>query len=58
MNENRLTYTVQEMAQILNIGINAAYYLVNSKGFPCLCVGKKKLIPISGLNKWLENQVN
>lgn len=57
MNEVKLTYTVQELAKILNIGINSAYQLVNSKGFPIINVGKrKKLIPIAALNRWLESQ--
>ena len=57
MNEEKLTYTVVELAQVLNIGKNSAYELANSKNFPVINIGRKKLIPVVALNKWLDNQV-
>lgn len=57
MSEEKLTYTVVELAQVLNIGKNSAYDLANSKDFPVINIGRKKLIPVVALNKWLDNQV-
>jgi len=57
MSEEKLTYTVVELAQVLNIGKNSAYELANSKNFPVINIGRKKLIPVVALNKWLDNQV-
>ena len=51
----KLVYTVKEAAKVLNIGLNNAYILVNSKDFPKIQVGRKILIPVKSLEKWLED---
>jgi excisionase family DNA binding protein len=51
----KLVYTVNEMAKALNIGMNSAYCLVNSKDFPKLQVGRKILIPKKSLERWVES---
>jgi len=51
-----LVYTVPQLAEALQIGKNAAYELARSKNFPVLTVGKKKLIPREGLERWLQSQ--
>lgn len=50
-----LVYTVNELAKVLNIGMNSAYCLVNSKDFPKLTVGRKILVPKKSLENWLES---
>lgn len=54
----KLVYTVKETAQVLNIGMNNAYCLVNSKNFPRIQVGRKILVPKKALEKWLEESGN
>lgn len=49
----KLVYTVNETAQILNIGMNKAYELVQQHQIPNLRVGRKILIPKQSLEKWL-----
>ena len=49
-----LVYTVNELAKVLNIGMNSAYCLVNSKDFPKLTVGRKILIPKKALEQWID----
>lgn len=49
----KLVYTVQETAQILNIGLNKAYELIQEKQIPNLRVGRKILIPKLALESWL-----
>ena len=52
--ENRLTITVPELAETLNIGRNAAYDLCNAEGFPCIRIGKRIVVPIEPLKEWLR----
>lgn len=54
--ENKLTITVAELAEYLGIGRNSAYTLVNSKDFPKIQIGRKIIIPIKSLEKWIERK--
>ena len=54
--DNRLGITVHELASRLGIGRNAAYDLTNSAGFPVLKIGKRTVIPVEPLNRWIETQ--
>jgi excisionase family DNA binding protein len=49
----KLVYTVQETAEILNIGMNKAYEMIQQKQIPFVRVGRKILIPKQTLEKWL-----
>lgn len=51
----KLTCSVKEMAGMLGIGLNAAYSIANSDGFPSIRVGKKLIINMDGLRAWLSN---
>jgi excisionase family DNA binding protein len=51
----KLVYTVNETAQILNIGMNKAYELIQQKQIPNVRVGRKFLIPKQALESWLAN---
>lgn len=53
-NNDKLTYTVPEMAKALNIGKNKAYELVKTDGFPAIYIGSTIRIPIEALHKWLN----
>jgi len=46
------TYTVDEIAVILDIGRNASYTLVNDTLFSCIRVGNLIRIPCSSFNAW------
>ena len=54
----RLTVTVPEMAQMLGIGRIKAYELANIKGFPAIRLGKRIVVPVDQLIKWLEERAN
>lgn len=62
INENiKSTYTVKDIKQILDIGINQAYELAESGQFPIVRVGKggKIVIPMKPFNEWLlDNKCN
>lgn len=50
----KLAINVKELAQLLGIGVNAAYDLIHVQGFPVIKTGKRYIIPLSALNKWLD----
>lgn len=51
---NCKTLNVRELAKYLGIGMNSAYQLVNSNGFPALKIGKRIVVPIEKLEQWVE----
>lgn len=53
---DKLTLDVKELKQQLGISRAAAYELTRSEGFPCFKVGKRILIPVEELKKWLSQQ--
>lgn len=55
---NRLFYTVPELAEMIPLGKNSLYRLVNQRDFPKLIVGKKILIPADELEKYLANKLH
>lgn len=52
----KLTLTVPEAAKVLGISTNKMYDLARSEGFPMISVGKRRLIPRKGLERWIELQ--
>jgi len=52
----RLAYTLTEAAEAMGIGRNSMLKVVNMQGFPSTKVGRRWLIPIEPLKKWLERQ--
>lgn len=55
--QGRLALRPKEAAAALGIGANAIYELCNRSGFPVIQLGNKKLIPVDGLRRWLEDQI-
>lgn len=49
----KLTINVSEMAEQLGISKPKAYELVKRDSFPSIFLGKRIIIPIDGLKKWL-----
>lgn len=56
VNYEKLTYSVPEAAEILGISKSRMYELTRSEGFPSLKIGKRILVPIKGLERWVEKQ--
>lgn len=50
----KLTYSIPEVAQVLGVSKPTAYNLANSKGFPILRIGKRKVVPAQGLQDWIK----
>ncbi len=49
--------TVQELRKWLRIGERKAYELANTKGFPHLRFGNKKVFPKDQVQEWVNRQV-
>jgi excisionase family DNA binding protein len=52
--QQKMVFTVKEMAQLLNIGISKAYDLVRQNAVPNKKIGKRILIPREALLVWLN----
>lgn len=52
---DKLVYTVNEMAKTLGIGLNKAYELIHGNQVHSLRIGRKILIPKKSLENWLES---
>ena len=53
----KLTYSVPELAQVLGVGRNVAYDLVQRADFPAVRLGERRIvIPVDRLRVWLEQQ--
>lgn len=54
----KLTYTVDEIGQLLGISRPKAYELANRKDFPTLRIGKRILIPAERFHQWLNTETD
>lgn len=52
----RLTLTVKQFADRVQVSMPTAYAMTEMEGFPVFRVGKKKLIPLASLERWIEEQ--
>ena len=52
----RMTLTVEQMADELNISRPTAYNLVKEEGFPALTIGHRVLVNRAGLQRWLDSK--
>lgn len=51
------TMRVKEFAEEYGIGINSAYDIVNSVGFPKIRLGRKLLIISAKVDEWMDNNI-
>jgi len=48
--------TVREMGDALGICYPKALELTERTGFPCIRIGRRKVIPCDGFKRWLDAQ--
>ena len=53
----KLTMNISEAAQILGISRPTMYRLIARGDFPVLRIGRRTLIPIAPLERWIEKQI-
>lgn len=51
------TLTVKELAQVLGISENKARQLTHAKDFPIIVIGRTRLVVLSKLDEWIENNL-
>ena len=51
---HKMTLTVKELAEELNIGRNTTYQLADQKDFPSFRIGRRLLINRAMLQEWLN----
>ncbi len=56
LTENKRTYTVDEIARILNIGRTTAYSLVKEGHFKIVRIGSAIRISKQSFDEWLDRQ--
>lgn len=51
-----MVLTVPEAAKALQVCSKTVYELAASEGFPALRLGKRIVIPVDGLRRWIDEQ--
>ena len=54
----KLAYSAKEAAAALGISLPTFYELSNRADFPCIRVGRRVLLPVDSLKKWLAKESN
>lgn len=52
----KLTLSVPEAAEAIGVSPSKMYQIIRSKGFPVIVVGGRRLVPVKGLERWVEEQ--
>lgn len=52
--DHSLTFSVAEAAKLLGLSKGNLYNQIRLNAIPCLCIGRRKLIPKAALLQWLE----
>jgi len=55
---DKLTMSVKELAAALGCSLPKAYELTERAGFPCLHLGRRKVVPVEGFRLWLAAQTS
>ena len=56
MEKQKLTCSIPEAAEMLGISKSKMYPLARSKDFPVITVGKRMIVSVKGLERWVEKQ--
>lgn len=55
-NVEKLAVSVPEMAKMVGVSKCTAYEMIHWAGFPVVWIGKRAVIPVDGLKRWIEVQ--
>ena len=50
-----LTMNAKDVAGYLNVSLSCAYQVMNSKGFPVLKIGKRRIVTREHFLEWIQN---
>jgi len=51
---NKITLTITETAEVLSLSKNVVYQLTHRDDFPCISLGRRKLVPRDKLIEWVN----
>ena len=54
--EERFAVSVDEAAQLLGVGRSTLWQLVTSGEIPSFTIGKRRLIPLDALRRWIAER--
>jgi len=54
----KLTMTIGELSALMGLSMPKAYELSERSDFPCIRIGRRKVIPVDAFKRWLDGQVN
>lgn len=54
----KLAVSVDEMAYMISVSRPVAYELAQRKDFPSFKIGKRVLVNVAGLQRWLDKQID
>ena len=57
-NVPRLALTIPEAARSIGISVRSLWTKINMKEIPHLRIGRRVVVPVDLLRKWLDEQVN
>lgn len=52
----KLTYSIPEAAKVLGVSNSKMYQIAKISGFPTIVFGKRLLISVKGLERWIDEQ--
>lgn len=53
----RITHTIEEVAELLGIGKTLAYDMANRGDLPAVRLGRRLVVPQRALEAWLDAQI-
>lgn len=56
-NTPELTLTIEQAAKAMQVSRPTMLTLVHQSGFPSFRIGRRWIIPVAGLERWLDAQV-
>jgi len=54
----KITMTVAELATLMGLSKPKAYELAAQQGFPCIQVGRRRIIPVNAFKRWMDEQTS
>lgn len=55
--ENKIMINSKEAAKLIGVSMPTFYELAAVEGFPCIRIGKRYLVSVSGLERWVQEHI-
>ena len=51
-----VTVSVERAAELLGVSARTVYDLIHSDGFPCVPIGKRRVVSVERLKEWVDER--